>query len=369
MIYQHFKLKELRMKKEYYIGIMSGTSLDGVDVVLCEIDAKNCHLVCALEYPMPLSLKKDILSTIEEKNTIEKMGQLDHALGELFAKAVEALIVREKLNLKSINAIGLHGQTLWHAPYGEEPFTMQLGDPNILAMKTEICVVSDFRRKDVALGGQGAPFAPAFHEFIFSNIKKKIAVVNIGGMANITVLDSKLLGYDTGCGNVLLDLWIGEHKDKSYDKDGAWARSGSVEMALLNAMKDDEFFMQPYPKSTGREKFNKRWLDTYLQSKTYTPENVQRTLLELTAISIAEEVAKFNRDTVLLCGGGVKNGFLVERICQLLPNVEVSIAPHADMIEAMTFAWLAYKRLHHEEVNLKEVTGASKNSILGGVYL
>ncbi len=360
------------MSKERYIGIMSGTSLDGVDVVLCEIDASSCTLVSSLEYPLSLELKADILTMIEGKSTLEAVGQMDHRLGLLFTQAVGALLIRENIDVNSIKAIGLHGQTLWHEPIGEYPFSMQLGDPNILNAKTGIPVVADFRRKDVALGGQGAPFAPAFHEFIFSNINSFVSIVNIGGMANITVLantvNEKLIGYDTGCGNVLLDLWIAEHQGVGYDQDGEWAKTGSVDYVLLDSMMSDKYFEEPYPKSTGREKFNKTWLQSYLLGKTHNPEDVQRTLLELTALSISNEVLRFNRDVVLLCGGGAKNSFLVERIKVLMPNVEVAIASNADMIEAMTFAWLAYKRMHKEVVNLKDVTGASDNAVLGGLY-
>ncbi len=356
------------MIKERYIGIMSGTSLDGVDVVLCEIDARSCTLLSSLEYPMSLELKSDILSMIEGESTLKQVGQMDHRLGVLFAQAVDTLLIRENIDAGSVKAIGSHGQTLWHEPEGGCPFSMQLGDPNILTAKTGIPVVADFRRKDVALGGQGAPFAPAFHEFIFGNIKNTVCVVNIGGMANITVLDEKLLGYDTGCGNVLLDMWIAEHHGTSYDKDGEWARSGRVDYALLDTMMCDDYFAQAYPKSTGREKFNADWLRSYLRGKTHNPQDVQRTLLELTALSISNEVLRFNTDVVLLCGGGAKNSFLVERIKAFMPNTEVVIAQNADYIEAMTFAWLAYKRVHNEVVNLKDVTGASDNAILGGIY-
>ena len=360
----------MSMRKEKYIGIMSGTSLDGVDVVLCEIDTENCTLIHSLEYPMSQELKNDILSMIAGKTTLTEVGQIDHRLALLFTQAVGALLIRDNIDSTQVRAIGLHGQTLWHQPQGRYPFTMQLGDPNILCAKTGIPVVADFRRKDVALGGQGAPFAPAFHEFIFDNINASVAIVNIGGMGNITVLGDRLIGYDTGCGNVLMDLWIAEHKDLSYDKDGAWAKEGKVEYALLDIMMADDYFSQSYPKSTGREKFNSVWLTQQLNAQRSTPnaEDVQRTLLELTALSISNEVLKFNRDIVLLCGGGAKNAFLVERIKVLLPSIEVAIAGNADEIEAMTFAWLAYKRIHREKVNLKEVTGASENTILGGIY-
>jgi len=370
------------MSKEYYVGVMSGTSIDAVDVVLCEISPEACALLKSQEYPFPSELKSALLKVIQDRTSLEELGQLDHRLGLLFTEAIVALLRDDDIDTQSIRAIGLHGQTLWHQPEGQYPFTLQLGDPNIVAAGTGIAVVADFRRKDVALGGQGAPFAPAFHEFIFDNIKSSVAVVNIGGMANITVFGEKLIGYDTGCGNVLMDLWIAAHKDLSYDKEGAWARSGKVDYGLLDAMMSDDFFAQPYPKSTGREKFNIFWLehkikqvinnlqkmDVKQSNANMNPADVQRTLLELTALSISNEVLKFNRDLVLLCGGGAKNRFLVERLKVLMPNIEVAIAENADEIEAMTFAWLAYKRLHREPVNLKDVTGASENTILGGIY-
>jgi len=369
------------MTKERYIGIMSGTSLDGVDVVLCEINSDLCTLISSLEYPMPHVLKSDILNMINTKSTLKQVGQIDNRLGVLFTQAIQALLIRENIDTSNIKAIGLHGQTLWHDPSGEYPFSMQLGDANVITAMTAIPVVADFRRKDVALGGQGAPFAPAFHEFIFNNINSSVSIVNIGGMANITVLGEKLIGYDTGCGNVLLDMWIAKHKNVPYDKDGVWAKSGEIDYTLLDTMMADEYFSLDYPKSTGREKFNEGWLNIALLQAQRTVDDsdtelvevveakdVQRTLLELTALSISNEVLKFNTDIALLCGGGAKNSFLVERIKALMPNIEVAIAQNADEIEAMTFAWLAYKRIHKEKINLKDVTGASDNAILGAIY-
>ncbi|MCF6245485.1 MAG: anhydro-N-acetylmuramic acid kinase [Sulfurovum sp.] len=362
------------MAREHYIGIMSGTSLDGVDVVLCEIDSHSCTLIHSIEYPFPSELKAELLSMIAGTCTLEEVGRADHSLGVLFTEAVASLLVSHNIDASTITAIGSHGQTLWHDPVGEYAFSMQLGDPNIISVKTGIPVVADFRRKDVALGGQGAPFAPAFHEFIFNNIKSSVSVVNIGGMANITVLaknnNENLIGYDTGCGNVLLDMWITKQKGLSYDIDGVWSKSGKINYTLLDTMMTDEYFSLPYPKSTGREKFNEAWLDDMLKAtnKGIPLQDVQRTLVELTALSISNEVLKFNSDIVLLCGGGAKNTFLVERIKALMPNVEVSIAQNADELEAMTFAWLAYKRIHKEKVNLKEVTGAKENTILGAIY-
>ena len=357
--------------EELYIGLMSGTSLDGVDVALCEIDEANCNLIASLEYPLPNELKREILATIEGQVGLAKVGELDHRLGLLFAEAVNALLVQEHLGPADIRAIGSHGQTLWHEPEGSYPFSMQLGDPNIIAIRTRIAVVADFRRKDMALGGQGAPFAPAFHSFLFGDRGENIAVVNIGGMANLTVFGEKLIGYDTGCGNVLMDRWMAEHKNLGYDRDGLWAKSGKVNYSLLDKMLDDDYFKQEYPKSTGREKFNREWLKKIIgpvQDDEQWQADIQRTLLELTAISISNEVLKFQRDALLLCGGGAKNRFLVERIKVMMPNVEVVIATNADSLEAMAFAWLAYKRIHKEIVNLKDITGAKENTVLGGLY-
>jgi len=356
---------------EQYIGIMSGTSLDGVDVVLCEIDDEVCILVHALEYAMPKALKEDILKMIVSSTlSLQEVGEMHYRLGVLFSEAVEDLLATFDIDKKNIKAIGLHGQTLWHSPHAPYPFSMQLGDANILTANYAIPVVSDFRSKDISLGGEGAPFAPAFHEFMFGNLEK-IAVVNIGGMANITVLEDTLVGYDIGCGNVLLDLWTSRHQNTPYDKDGAWAKSGKVEEHLLALMLKDSYFSKAYPKSTGREQFNMLWIDEVLSSyaRTVSIADIQRTLLELVAVSIAREVAKFDRQSVLLCGGGAKNTFLCERISIALRGVELSIANHADEIEAMTFAWLAHERIHKKSIHLKEVTGASTNAILGAVYV
>lgn len=357
------------MKKEHYIGIMSGTSMDSVDVVLCEIDKKACLLLESIEYHFPLSLKEEIATATENYLPLYKIGSLDQKLGTLFAEAVNELLDQCDIDPKTVTAIGSHGQTVWHEPNSKTPFSMQLGNPSVIAANTRISVVADFRSKDVAFGGQGAPLAPAFHQFLFGSTESSISVVNIGGMANITILDKPLLGYDTGCGNVLLDMWTGKALDKPYDKDGAWARSGKVHFPLLEEMLKEPYFDLAYPKSTGREKFSEAWLQKHLKEHILPPEDVQRTLLELTAITISNEVLKFNKDILILCGGGAKNSFLIERLAILMPNIQILIAQDADMIEAMMMAWLAYKRIHNEHIDLKEVTGARENGILGGVYL
>jgi len=356
------------MKKESYIGIMSGTSLDGIDVVLCRIDRYECQLIHAEEYPFPSELKQRVLQTIKGKTTLAQIGRLHIELAERFAEAVNAFLGTYDIDPKTVTAVGSHGQTLWHEPGGEFPFSMQLGDPSTLAARIRIPIVADFRAKDIALGGQGAPLAPAFHQFLFQEVSESIAVVNIGGMANITIPGKELIGYDTGPGNVLMDLWCRAHTGESYDKDGSWARTGKVDFTLLDKMLAESYFHQPPPKSTGREKFSEAWISHFIGKEPLRSEDIQRTLLELTAVTVCNELLRFQRDIAVLSGGGAKNTLLVERIKALIPNINVIIAENADMLEAMMMAWLAFKRIHNEYINLKDVTGARENGILGGIY-
>jgi len=360
------------MPKKLYIGLMSGTSLDGVDVALCEIDNKNCLLKASLFVPMPSMLKEAILTIINEETTLQKVGEIDHLLALFFAKGVNQLLRHENLAPEKILAIGSHGQTVWHEPNTLYPFSMQLGNPSLLAVETKIDVVADFRSKDVALGGQGAPFAPAFHKFLFSELES-CAVLNIGGMANISILGKELIGYDTGCGNVLMDLWIQEHKNMPYDKDGSWAKSGKVHSELLESMLNDNYFNLRFPKSTGREYFNKKFLINYLEPfGKICSEDIEATLLALTVQSIANEIKKFKIKNLLVCGGGVRNVFLMSELQKELPLVDVGSTEEygvsSDNIEAMIFAWFAHKRLAEEPIELMSVTGAKNNTILGGIY-
>ncbi len=357
----------------YYIGIMSGTSLDAIDVALCKINKQKCTLIRAIEYPFEPLLKQEILEIIENNQTaLSLIGSIDMQLGKLFGDAVNYLLQEVAISPHQIEAIGSHGQTLWHHPQGKYPFSMQLGDPNTLVAQTGIKVVADFRRKDIALGGEGAPLAPAFHQFAFNSLAQKIAVVNIGGMANISIIDTPLLGYDTGCGNVLLDSWIQKHQGKAYDKDGAWASQGKVNNTLLDRMLQEPFFQQKAPKSTGREKFNLAWIESHAKEFDISAVDIQATLLELTAQTIANELKLYDRELLLLCGGGAKNQVLVAKIRELLPIAKVdttdSYGVSSDYMEAMAFAWLAYKRILNEKVNLKDVTGARENGVLGGVF-
>jgi len=358
---------------ELYIGLMSGTSMDGVDVALCELDATRCSVVASLEYPFPKELKEAILQMINGTTSLEAVGAVDYRLGLLFAEAVNALLEREKIGAGQIRAVGSHGQTLWHAPKGSTPFSMQLGNANVIAAQTRIDVVSDFRGKDVAMGGEGAPFAPVFHRFLFDHLVKKVGVLNIGGMANLTVLGESLIGFDTGPGNVLMDLWIEQQQKLAYDEDGAWAKCGRPDTALLDAMLADDYFARTPPKSTGREHFNAAWLEALLKDHSaLLPADVQATLLELTVYSIAGEVRRYGLEQLLVCGGGVKNAYLMQRLSEALEGRGVASTDaygvSSSQMEAMLFAWLAYKRLHREPVELKTVTGAKSDAILGGVY-
>jgi len=357
---------------ELYIGVMSGTSLDGIDVALCEIDSLNCKLISASEYPFDKSLKNEILDLITGSTTLKQIGTLDKKLGLAFAHAVNRFLREKEIKAENITAIGLHGQTLWHETQGEFPFSMQLGDASTVVVRTAIKVVNDFRSMDVANGGEGAPFAPAFHQEIFKDLKENVAVLNIGGMANITLLGEKLQGWDTGCGNVLLDMWIQKCKGVPYDKDGEFAASGNINEGLLNAMLNDTYFKKLPPKSTGREYFNDTWFANHLPIfNSIKDEDIQRTLLELTAKTISNDVKNSDAGLLIVCGGGAKNSFLMQRISELCKIKVMSsdkFGISSEFMEAMAFAWLAYKRVHKQKVKLSSVTGASKDSILGGIY-
>ena len=357
---------------ELYIGVMSGTSLDGIDIALCEIDKISCTLLHSHEYTFHHPLKEEILTVIAGTTTLEQVGTLSAKLGTLFADAINTFIKQFEINPSSIKAIGLHGQTLWHQPHAEFPFSMQLGCPNIVHAQTGIQVIADFRNMDIANGGEGAPFAPAFHDFLFASLRKKTAVVNIGGMANITLLQETLKGWDVGAGNVLLDSWIRRCKGVAYDRDGVFAQSGEVNSELLKSFLKDPYFKKSPPKSTGREYFNENWIANHLPMfQTIKDEDIQRTLLELTALSIQKDVQTSDVSLLIVCGGGAKNIFLMQRLndlCQCEVTSSDTLGVSGDAMEAMAFAWLAYKRVYGEVVNLHSVTGTRKNSILGGIY-
>ena len=358
--------------KELYIGVMSGTSLDGVDIVLCEIGTNSLKLLASYEHPFNKEFKEKILRLIKEPSTLKEIGEMDVKLAELFSNAINLFLQNNSIDHKEIKAIGLHGQTLWHEPRSLYPFSMQLGSGSVVAARTHIDTVTDFRNADIANGGEGAPFAPAFHKEVFNSLGKDIAVVNIGGMANITLLGESVLGWDTGCGNVLLDAFMQKSQKRALDKDGVFAKSGRLNMELLQKMLKDPYFLQAPPKSTGREYFSLAWLQNYTQTFVNIPDaDIQRTLLELTALTIAKEVNRSHAKKLILCGGGAKNSFLCNRLKDLcLCEVERSdtYGISSDFLEAMLFAWLAYRRIHLQKVKLSTITGAKKDTVLGALY-
>jgi anhydro-N-acetylmuramic acid kinase len=369
--------KVIAMKSGRFIGVMSGTSLDGVDVVLAAIDERMVAQQASYSHPMPLQLKKDILGMCQgQTTTLSAVGKLDAQLGILFAQAVQGLLAKEGLSAQDITAIGCHGQTVWHEPLGEPAFTMQLGDNNRIAALTKIATVGDFRRRDMAYGGQGAPLVPAFHHALLAHATERRMILNIGGIANLSMLlpDLPVRGFDTGPGNMLMDAWIWRNRALPYDKDACWALSGQVNQPLLELMFSDPYFAKPAPKSTGREYFNAGWLDKQLAKVPgLKAEDIQATLAELTAVSIAEQVQLAGGcERLLVCGGGARNPLVMSRMSTLLPGTEVCVTDDfgvsGDDMEALAFAWLAFRTLSGKPGNLPSVTGASCETILGAVY-
>ncbi|WP_455380891.1 anhydro-N-acetylmuramic acid kinase [Acidihalobacter prosperus] len=365
----------------FYIGLMSGTSLDGVDAVLVEITDNTITHLHAINFPIPDSLRKEILAAIASHQTIDirQIGTLDARLGELFASAVLDLVSQTQSKTTSISAIGSHGQTLWHAPSGHYPFSLQLGDPNRIAERTGITTIADFRRRDIAAGGQGAPLVPAFHNAHFRTSDETRVILNIGGMANITILpgDIKIApsGFDTGPGNIFLDLNARLHLKQNCDNKGAWASTGHVNEGLLKEMLDDPYFHFPPPKSTGRERFNKEWLSSHLAKYPgLLSEDIQATLTELTVRSITDAIHVYCPDIerLIVCGGGSHNEHLMKRLASILTSISVESTAKwgldPDWVEATAFAWFAKRTLHGLSSNLPSVTGARHAVVLGAIY-
>lgn len=369
--------KAMAMKSGRYIGVMSGTSLDGVDVVLAAIDENLVAQQASYCHPMPPDLRHAILAVCQGQSlTLSQLGQLDTRLGQLFAEAVLTLMKRESLEASDVVAIGCHGQTVWHEPQSDAPNTLQIGDNNQIVAATGITVVGDFRRRDMALGGQGAPLVPAFHQALLMDATERRMVLNIGGIANLSLLfpGQPVRGFDTGPGNMLLDAWIWRNQGKAYDKDAGWARSGTPVPALLEALLREPWFALPPPKSTGREHFNLGWLEQHLRHfPGLAPQDVQATLVELTAITITQQVQLNDGcDRLLVCGGGSRNPLLMARLATHLPGTEVTTTDAAgisgDDMEALAFAWLAFRTLSGLPGNLPAVTGAREKSVLGAIY-
>lgn len=396
-----------------YIGMMSGTSLDGMDAVLCQFSTGVDHeddiqtpmrLLATYSKSFPPRLREvllalcqlngvqELVATADEPNSeLDWFGWASKAYAEFASEVVNTLLQKTNTDSESVLAIGCHGQTVRHRP--QMGFSLQLLDANIIAERTGISVVSDFRRRDMAVGGQGAPLVPAFHQALFATLDSTRVLLNLGGIANITVLpavsaasdtpaNDNVVGYDTGPANLLLDAWTALHTDKDYDEGGAWAQSGQVVEPLLNQLIEHPFFARHYPKSTGREEFNLEWLQAELQRFDqasahirYSSADVQATLTELTAMSASMQINQFIKNhensSVYVCGGGALNEYLMTRLQAHLPHCTIettaSLGLDPTWVEAVAFAWLARQTLIGDNGNLPAVTGANKGVVLGQV--
>jgi anhydro-N-acetylmuramic acid kinase len=354
-----------------YIGLMSGTSVDGIDAALIEIDEAAITLVDTHSGNYPPACKALIKSLMLDgsEKELQSLMSLDVELGITFAETANHLIEKAGIKNSEVQAIGSHGQTIRHYPLLAS--TLQIADPNVISQRTGISVIADFRRADMALGGQGAPLMPAFHQAVFSNQDKNRAVINIGGIANITTLNGdNISGYDTGPGNTLMDAWYTKHKDGKYDDQGHWATTGGVNKSLLDQLLSDPWFEKQAPKSTGQDYFNLDWLaTTHPELSRLAPCDVQATLLALTAQSIATCVDPSGADEAYICGGGAHNQALMNLLNELIDggvSSTATIGMDPDWIEAAGFAWLAWCFLNGRAGNVPAVTGASRQCVLGG---
>jgi anhydro-N-acetylmuramic acid kinase len=367
------------MRPDRHAGVMSGTSLDGVDAVVADFAAEGsvCRTLGAAHLPFPAGLRESLAALQSSgEDELERAARATVALADCYAEAILAACKNAKLAPGDVTSVGVHGQTVRHRT-GEQ-WTIQLNDPARIAERTGITVVADFRRRDIAAGGQGAPLVPAFHRALFGRADRARAVVNIGGIANVTLLvpGQPVRGFDTGPGNVLLDDWHGRHSDATFDAGGAWAASGRVDHALLHSMLDEPYFALPPPKSTGRDLFNAGWLDGRLLRRGAPdhPPDVQATLAALTARTIASAIRSAVPDAadVLVCGGGARNETLMRMLAHELaparvrPTSDEGVA--VDQVEALAFAWLAREALVGRTGSLPEVTGASGARVLGAIY-
>jgi anhydro-N-acetylmuramic acid kinase len=364
---------------EIFLGMISGTSRDGVDAVLVDL-AGEARLIAARCLPYPADLADALRCAIEKgsRPADDHMASLDRELGAFFAKAALTVIDEAGLTPSELTAIGSHGQTVWHDPDAAEPETIQLGSPALIAGLTGVTTVGQFRQADLSLGGQGAPLAPLLHRALLRPRRGLRAVVNLGGIANVSLLDAHggVTGFDTGPANCLLDAWISRHRGLAFDEDGRWSASGRVAPDLLSALLADPYFYRPPPKSTGLEYFNASWLERQLSGRNCLPEDVQATLAELSAATVALALKSHGSGArpgdILVCGGGVHNTDLMKRLRRYLPKIEISTtADHGiepDWVEGILFAWLARERLAERPQETPGITGAREAVLLGEVF-
>jgi len=366
---------------DLYIGLMSGTSMDGIDAALVDITDNHIELLASHSHEIPRSLKnrleKLILNSAEAD--IDILGETDTELGIVFADAVNQLLLQAGYRAEQITAIGSHGQTIRHRPDAQNPFSLQIADPNHISQLTGITTVADFRRRDMAAGGEGAPLAPAFHQQVFHSAQENRAVLNIGGIANISFLPAAsktpCIGFDCGPGNTLMDTWIRLNQGKAFDRDGEWAASHQADDSLLRQLMRDRFISAAPPKSTGREHYNLAWLQQQLADHGQLDAgciqaSLSRFSCESIAYGIEHHIAEIQ--TLIICGGGAHNRHLVQQLRERLAPIRVSSSEafgiHPDWVEAIAFAWLASRTLAHLPGNLPAVTGANQETILGGIY-
>lgn len=362
----------------YYVGLMSGTSADAIDAVVIDA-ASSPKLIASHHMSLPDDIRAEIHElTLPATNELQRAGNLGIRLGRLFGQAALTVIEKCQLPRSKIRAIGSHGQTIRHHPFGLDPFTIQIGEPSVIAEETGITTVAHFRNRDLAAGGQGAPLVPAFHRAAFRSNAASRSIVNIGGIANVTYLPKNetqpVIGFDIGPGNTLLDQWINHHLKKAFDDDGQWARSGNFDTKLLTKMTGDVYFSQPPPKSTGREYFNLKWLKNHLDDTTLRPADIQASLLNLTALTVCNALRQHipTSDEIYICGGGAKNSALLELLTHNLAPLPVRTTEFLGFppqwVEAAAFAWMAHEALEGRPSNLPSVTGAKHPAILGAIY-
>ena len=361
-----------------YIGLMSGTSVDAVDAVLVDLASPALSLVAAHSHPIADELRGAILKLCSgDAAGLPALGETHIALGEVFADASLSLLKLADIAAEEVVAIGSHGQTIWHEPNGDKPFTLQIGDANTLAELTRITTVSDFRSRDMAAGGQGAPLAPLLHQHLFTSARTSRAIINIGGISNITFLNPATppFAFDSGPGNVLMDGWIAQHRGRKFDENGSWASEGVVHRALLAKLQQDAYFSKGRPKSTGRELFNSAWLETKLESldEAVEPVDVQATLAQLTIQSLVKALHEHGDPVeIYVCGGGAHNRTLMEGLANALPTRTVgtteALGMHPDWVEAIAFAWLAKQTLDGRAMDTSGFTGARTPVVLGAIY-
>lgn len=363
-------------EKDVFIGVMSGTSLDGVDAVACRFIDGNMQVLGHAYRPYPQILKDKLTAILAPgENEIERAGALGIELATLYAETINDLLYKKHLSIKEIRAAAVHGQTVRHCPHAG--FTVQLNNPALIAELTGLDIIADLRSRDMAAGGQGAPLVPAFHAERFTGEVQR-AIVNIGGIANVTLLPAKdsmrpVLGFDCGPGNTLMDIWTAKHRSKSFDRDATFAKEGRVIPELLSALLADEYFSRPAPKSTGREYFNEAWLrNRFTTLSALRPEDVQRTLVEMTATGIIRAVKQTAPDTreLYVCGGGVFNPLIMQSLAQSGLTVQSTSVLGLDpmLVEAAAFAWLGYRFVNKKAGNLPAVTHAKGVRILGALY-